>query len=246
MLPLVKLHPAVSQAEENGLFKKLDEIYKNIPETKCEKCATCCTVPHPAFIVEYLNMFRYVNNNIPEKWPEFIAKAVRYYYLELVDINQRCPFLGEDKKCQVYEVRPFTCRTYGLMARDNDKDMNGRNMQKLMEKYRSEYGLELPKEVVEFELPRCENVQIVNGKNKTPLELIQLLTNDIGQLESLFVPMPVVESQYTFVPFINHLVLSVVSEGARFRRPKVMKEFLANGHSEMLEKYVDKFKRTSF
>jgi Fe-S-cluster containining protein len=247
MLPLVKLHPAVSQSEENGLFEKLHEIYDQIPETECDRCATCCTVPPPAYIVEFLNMFRYVNKHLPEKWPEFIAGAVRYYFLELVDINQRCPFLGDDKQCRIYEVRPFTCRSYGLMSSRNGEDnLARRNMDKLVVKYREEHGIELPEEIVNFQLPRCQKVRVINGKNKTPLELIQMLTADIGQLESMFVPMSVVESQYTFMPFVNHLVMSVVSEGARFRRPKVMREYLACGQSEMLEKYVEKYKRTSF
>lgn len=246
MLPLVKLHPAISQSEENGLFEKLNEIYDQIPETECERCATCCTVPPPAYIIEYLNMFRYVNKNMPEKWPEFIERAVRFYFLELVDINQCCPFLGDDKKCQIYEVRPYTCRTYGLMGKDTGDEQARHNMEKLVEKYRAEHGIELPKEIVEYKLPRCDKVQAVNGKNKTPLELIQLLTTDISQLEQLFVPLSVVESQYTFMPYVNHLVMSTVSEGARFRRPKVMQEFLSKGQSEMLEGFVDKYKRTSF
>jgi len=45
---------------------------------------------------------------------------------------------------------------------------------------------------------------------------------------------------------VNHLVMSMVSEGARFRRPKVMQEFLAKGHSELLENYIEKYKNTSF
>ncbi len=246
MLPLVKLHPAISQAEENNLFDKLNEIYNKLPDMECDRCGTCCTVPNPAFIVEYLNMFRYVNKNMPEKWPRFIAGAVRYYFLELVDINQRCPFLDSHNNCQVYEVRPFACRTYGLMGKRDAQGMARRNMEKLVEKYRTEHNIELPREIVEYELPYCEKVRVPNGGNKTPLELIQLLTADIGQLESFFVPMPVVENQFTFIPYVNHLVMSIVSEGARFRRPKVMQEFLAKGRSELLEDYMEKYKSTSF
>ncbi|AGL03026.1 YkgJ family cysteine cluster protein [Desulfoscipio gibsoniae] len=246
MLPLVKLNPAISQAEDNNLFDKLEEIYNKLPEMVCDRCGTCCTVPHPAYIVEYLNMFRYVNKNYPEKWPQFIEGAVRYYFLELVDIHQRCPFLDEHNNCQVYEVRPFACRTYGMMGKRNTHDLTRRNMEKLVEKYRSEHNIELPGEIVEFELPYCEKVKVTNGDHKTPMELVQLLTADIGQLELFFVPMPVIESQFTFMPYVNHLVMSVVSEGARLRRPKVMQEFLAQGHSELLEKYIEKYRSTSF
>jgi len=246
MLPLNKLHQAVSQAGEEGLFDKLQAVYDQVPETECDKCATCCTVPQPAYVVEFLNMFRYVNNRMPEAWPDLIANAVRYYFLELVDVNQRCPFLGSDNDCRVYEVRPFTCRLYGLLGNSvNNAEMLG-NMQKLADKYRQEHGIELPEDIVRFELPRCEKVRVVNQKGKKPQDLVQLLAADIGQLETFFVPPTVVDSQYTFVPYVNHLVMSVVSEGARYRRPRVMKDFLETGRSELLEGYVEKFKNITF
>jgi len=246
MLPLIKLHQAVSQAEENGLFDQLKKVYEQVPETECQRCASCCTVPQPAYIVEYLNMFRYVNKNMPEKWPEILAAAVRYYFLELVDINQRCPFLNEQNDCIVYEVRPFTCRIFGLMGKQKSNEQALNNMRRLAENYRNEHGIVLPKEIIEYQMPECDQVRVKDGQNKKPAELINLLSTDIGQLETLFVPMDVVESQYTFVPYVNHLVLSVVSEGARIRRPKIMKEFLENRTSELLQNYVEKYTRTSF
>lgn len=247
MLPLIKLHQAVSQAEENGLFDQLNKVYGQVPETECDRCATCCTVPQPAYIVEYLNMFRYVNKKMPEKWPDILAGAVRYYFLELVDINQRCPFLDQRNECKVYEVRPFTCRIFGLMGKPKTNEQALHNMRNLAENYRTEHGIELPPEIVEYQMPVCDRVRVKSGQqDKKPAELIHLLSADLGQLETLFVPMDVVESQYTFVPYVNHLVLSLVSEGARIRRPKVMKEFLENGKSDLLQGYIEKYTRTSF
>ena len=243
MLPLNKLHQAVSQAGEEKLFDQLQSVYAQMPETDCEKCAACCTVPQPAYIVEYLNMFRYINKQMPERWPEFIDRAVRYYFLELVDVKQRCPFLGSDNRCLVYEARPFTCRLYGLLAPEDEKNVARANMKKLAEKYKQEHDLELPAEIVNFELPYCNKVRVTAEKGKKPRELLQLLAGDIAQLESFFVSPEVVDSQYTFVPYVNHLIMSVVSEGARYRRPLVMKEFLATGRSPLLEGYVEKFKK---
>jgi len=245
MLPLNILHQAVSQAGNEKMFDKLKDIYDQVPDTECERCATCCAVPQPAYLIEYLNMFRYVNENMPGRWPELIEKSVRYYFLELVDANQRCPFLEEDNKCLVYEVRPFTCRMYGLAGHTVNSDEMRRNLEKLAEKYRNEHGIELPREIIEFDLPRCDRVKVVSGVNKKPRELVQLLTADIGQLETFLVPQQVVDSQYTFVPYVNHLVMSVVSEGARYRRPRVMKEFLESGRSELLEGYVERFRTTT-
>lgn len=66
MLSLDKLYQQLSYAEKNGLFKKLNSIYDSLPETTCDRCGTCCTVPPPAYIVEYLNMFDYLKKTLPD------------------------------------------------------------------------------------------------------------------------------------------------------------------------------------
>lgn len=46
------------------------------------------------------------------------------------EINQRCPFLTKDFKCNIYEDRPFVCREFGkethLMMKCRFQDKDGR------------------------------------------------------------------------------------------------------------------------
>lgn len=183
---------------------------------------------------------------MPEMWPRLIENAVRYYFLELVDINQKCPFLDDKGDCAIYAVRPYTCRIYGLLSPRQDNPARRQMMEKIAEQYRQEHDLELPREIVEFEFPQCDRVQVVGGARKKPSELVQLLAVDLGRLETFFVPPEAVEKQYTFAPYVNHLVTSIVSEGARYRRPRVMKEFLTTGHSQLLDDYLEKYKKVAF
>jgi len=76
--------------------------------------------------------------------------------------------------------------------------------------------------------------------------LIQDMASKLETLEAKIMPQQVIEEQYTFAPMATHLALSVLPEGARLRRPKVMKEYLEKGSSEMLDKYIDKFSGFKF
>ncbi|MFZ5597844.1 MAG: YkgJ family cysteine cluster protein [Bacillota bacterium] len=244
MLSLDKLYTQLSYAEKNGLLDGLNSIYGGLPETVCERCGTCCTVPPPAYIVEYLNMFRYMKNSLGEKEiQDIVGKAVRFYFLELVDINLKCPFLGDDNLCLVYPARPLSCRGYGLSKKEGRLPENN-EMKELAERYKRDHGITLPEEIVNYKLPECGRVKTVDGK-KYSNEALEVAISYIARLESQIFPVELVEREYTFVPYVTHLAVSVLPEGARMRRVKVMKEYLDKGNSQMLEGYIEKARALS-
>ncbi|MFZ5649043.1 MAG: YkgJ family cysteine cluster protein [Bacillota bacterium] len=238
MLSLDKLYTQLSYAEKNGLFEKLDSIYESLPETECEQCGTCCTVPPPAYVVEYLNMFRYAKKNLPDLMPQLVEKSVRFYFLELVNINLKCPFLGDDSRCLVYPVRPLSCRGYGLTKKEIKFQDRGQ-MEDLAKRYKEQHGIDLPREVIEYKLPECGKVRVA-GNKRVSTEFLEVAISYVAQIESQMFPVDLVDKEYTFVPYVTHLALSVISEGARIRRPKVMKEYLEKGSSELLESIIEK------
>jgi len=247
MLALSKLYPTLSYAENQGLFKELEKIYAKLPETVCERCATCCTVPPPGYLIEFLNLYKYIRDNLQDLQKEIMRKVVRYFYLELVDINIKCPFWDDADQCMVYPVRPLSCRIYGLLSEKDSRMGSKRQLETVAQKYREKYGIELPREVIEFEVPYCDQVRLANGKKKkVSIDLIQDMASQLEGLEAKIMPQQVIDEQYTFVPMATHLALSVLPEGARIRRPKVMKEYLENGGSEMLDNYMDKFGNFEF
>jgi Fe-S-cluster containining protein len=238
VLALDKLYPQLSSAEKMGLLNDLNTIYDSLPQTSCEKCGTCCTVPPPAYIVEYLNMFRYMKENLGDHIPELLEKAVRYYFLELVDIKLGCPFLGEDRLCLVYPVRPLSCRGYGL-SRSSHFPADRKEMEELARRYKEQHDITLPEEVVKFQLPECGKVKIIDSK-KVPADALEVAISYVARLESMLFPVELVDKELTFVPFVTHLALTVISEGARLRRPRVMKEYLEKGSSALLQGFVDR------
>lgn len=238
MLALDKLYPQLSSAEKMGLLDDLNTIYNSLPQTSCEKCGTCCTVPPPAYIVEYLNMFRYMKENLGDRIPELLEKAVRYYFLELVDIKLGCPFLGEDKLCLVYPARPLSCRGYGISS-GNNLPADRKGMEEVARRYREQHDIILPEEVVNFQLPECGKVKITDGR-KVFNDTLEVAISYVARLESRLFPVDLVDKELTFVPYVTHLALSVISEGARLRRPRVMKEYLEKGSSAMLQGFIEK------
>ena len=121
---------AKEQDDENYQFlrslkqksgKKVDRIALELHQeafriVDCTRCANCCRTLRPVFsdedidrIVVHLVMVR----------DEFIAA-----YLERDEEQDRyrtrttpCPFLGDDNRCTIYDVRPEKCQGYPFTDR---------------------------------------------------------------------------------------------------------------------------------
>lgn len=246
LLPAAKLYPAISSMEKKGAFQELEKIYGQIPETACEQCATCCTVPPPGYFIEYLNLYRYLKDNLKEERAEILKKLVEYYFLELVDINTRCPFLSGENKCLIYPVRALSCRAYGLLNKKGDEKNDNGAMERLAKEYHEKHGIDLPREIVEFRLPSgCEKVRTAGG-SRPRRGYIERLITDVVKLETEILPVEFVEQDQSLMPFATYLATTVLSEGARARRVRVMKEYLEKGSSELLEEYKDKASKFEF
>jgi hypothetical protein len=97
-------------------FKKVDRIALELHEeafsiVDCTKCANCCRTLHPILTDEDIAR---IAGHLGMAQDEFIAA-----YLERDEEDARyrikttpCPFLGEDSKCTIYDVRPEKCQGY--------------------------------------------------------------------------------------------------------------------------------------
>ncbi len=106
-----KFFKRIKKEKPAGLTKAFrqynDEVFAH---TKCLDCANCCKTALAVF--EKPDIRRIAPHfSMTEK--EFIKKYLKphpdYEYL----INTLpCPFLANDNKCSIYEIRPAGCRTY--------------------------------------------------------------------------------------------------------------------------------------
>lgn len=115
---------AQSKHKENKKFfvrlkkntpRHLDELMQELHEeefacTDCLKCANCCKTTGPLFTDRDINRISKLFNMNPA---EFIDQYLRLdeendFVLQTVP----CPFLGEDNKCLIYDVRPKACAEF--------------------------------------------------------------------------------------------------------------------------------------
>ncbi len=104
----------------------LQQIYNQIPKSKCQPgCGKCCGIIFPS-LKEIKNVKDWcTSRNIQFK--EFTMK-----------LDENCPYLKEDKTCQIYPVRPFLCRILGV---SEDKRLQCENCkpEKILNRIESSY-----------------------------------------------------------------------------------------------------------
>lgn len=149
---------AIQTAAANNFFEKLNKIYESIPKGKCIGCSSCCNESVYVFYTEFLNILHFLNQNESLK-AEIFPKILNYYFLEWVEKKQ-CPFLNKQRKCSIYSVRPLTCRLFGHWEKKDFEEnlmLVKKENQRTIEFIKNNYDLDLPREVLLYEIKYCEH-----------------------------------------------------------------------------------------
>lgn len=77
----------------------------NTKDGECSQCGRCCSAILPVNPNQILRIKKYL-----KKHPEI--KPHNYTPILSKDFMDICPFLSEDKKCMIYEVRPSVCEHF--------------------------------------------------------------------------------------------------------------------------------------
>ena len=123
-------------SEVDNAFVALTERYP--AEVRCGPgCDDCCHAVFSISMVEAFFIERHLRSRLFAEDPELFERLarraedfqkereLREKEMPLVENNQasiehfgkwriRCPMLEEDKRCSIYQLRPLTCRAYGL------------------------------------------------------------------------------------------------------------------------------------
>ncbi len=104
---------------------EIASIYKRIPSSRCPAtCSACCqlsdddrrknlAVMYPLRRIEYFQIARYVQDFFPAE------EAARLFSFR-EEWPQRCVFLDlATNGCRIYPARPYPCRTYGVLSRQD-------------------------------------------------------------------------------------------------------------------------------
>lgn len=103
------------------LYRITDELFNEIPDRrdiKCKKgCAYCCHIRIEATPIEAKLAASYAKeNNIPIDKNRLEHQQDLDVQEYMFSPHKRCVFLGDDNTCQIYEVRPFSCRNYYVIT----------------------------------------------------------------------------------------------------------------------------------
>ena len=142
------------------LFNELQNLYALLPETQC-RCrhpGTCCTYIPQISMLEALQWLKRIQE-LPITEKAEILKKFMTYYLKNPIQHTGCPFLHNDL-CGIYTCRSFACRAYGIWSRriGDDRTRQNRQERKALLDMWQRYGLNLPAEMVEYEIDYCDQV----------------------------------------------------------------------------------------
>ncbi len=225
---------AIRIAEKQGLDKRLSRMYGNLPEGTCGGCTTCCSESVPAFFIEFVNIWRYMKAH-PEVFQDRMPRVLSFYHTELAE-RRKCPFLGHDNRCTIYEVRPLTCRLFGF-SRQEDHEANLKQILQANRQAKKDvwnaYRIDVPDEVVSFHIPFCESFE--PEWQLTEDDKMDFADTLFG-LDSMFLMSGLLDEEdinQTLIPWFVHLLDD--PEDALDMRIKISGELIDKGESITLK-----------
>lgn len=148
------LKNAMLYFENNHLADALNKAYSAIPSGKCDSCGACCYDNVPMSAVEFLNLVSFLKGS--NQLEETLQKVSKWYKMQYQEV-QSCIFLA-DMRCQVYGVRPLTCRLFGHQTKDEQDAIEIIIRQQKKEAALTldqTFGIKVNKEVIDHVITSC-------------------------------------------------------------------------------------------
>lgn len=163
------LQDSVDFALKNNMFQHLQAIYQDVPSGECSGCTACCNESVNVSFIEFLNILVHKEDVLDN--PRIQGKMLKYSLLELVK-PMACPFLNDDKRCDIYAYRPLPCRLFGNSTKktyqENYEEVKRQNLIFAKDIHRT-HGLRLPKAVTHHKIDFCKTFQSTN-----PLSIVEI------------------------------------------------------------------------
>ncbi len=182
------MEPAASRAAA------LDALYASLPDTNClcDSPGVCCTFLPEMTALEAFRWLKRIYDLGPEAGTEATKRFVEFYLTSLARLGH-CPFL-DGGRCTAYDIRTFACRAYGLWSPKlgEERTEKSRDDKRAFRRMWKKFGLEVPKEVVEFEIDYCSEVSHEPGKRVNDdllmdvLGKVYRLSRSMGDFQSRF------------------------------------------------------------
>lgn len=146
------------------LRKELGKTYEKLPTTRCKRKTECCSLMPEMTLLEALDAIQNVISMQKDIRLSMYKKIVRYFMTNPVTI-MKCPFL-EGEECLIYSNRFFGCRAYGLWSKEYYEKLSeqSRHIKRHIRKVWEEMNIHLPKVIIEFQVPYCNDIAPVDER----------------------------------------------------------------------------------
>ena len=235
-LSLDAIQEVLQQSEGQQLA--LQKAYALLPQTRCRRKTLCCAMMPEMTIIEALAVIQKMIDMTPALRQRFVNQVARYFFLNAVQITT-CPFLdGQD--CAIYENRFLGCRTYGLWSVKYYLKITDRNRmaKKQLRNQWRRLGINLPPEVVDFQVPYCSDVATIDG-NKADDDLLRRVCKKVESLSGEF-PAAHQEFQHSYFSDFSFLLCAVMfgyTEAVQLKFA-IVKEILETGKRNKLNRII--------
>jgi len=105
------------RADKNKVLKALPDLHEEaFSNINCLDCAACCKNYSPRFKTPDIKR---ISKHLKMKEGDFIETYLRVDEEgDYVANSKRCPFLGSDNYCSIYDVRPSDCERFPYTDED--------------------------------------------------------------------------------------------------------------------------------
>ena len=110
---------SLSPDQQRDLAAQLDAVYEQVPATCCAGSGECCALTDeemregyatmfPLYLAEYVRIAEYLRQSPDDERTRSLLSLTE-------ERPRQCPFLGTNRGCTIYPVRPLICRTYAVL-----------------------------------------------------------------------------------------------------------------------------------
>lgn len=233
------------RAKNEGLFRKLNNIYSEIPQVECSSCADiCCRESPDVYLIEYLNIRRHLKatRRDPQYEARIVNRSIEWCFIRFVKDKVFCPFLDEGK-CSIYEVRPINCRMWALENDDyyNNKAVRAEKALRKQYAFLHKNGVAPIHRVEDLILRKCADVKIEEDKRFSEEE-IAALDLKIAFLHLNLIPHESFKSMNFHLHFPGFVTLGKIApdkcDGICVQSSK---EYIKDSKSEMLDSIISEY-----
>ena len=225
--------------ENRQLLRELHETREQVPRTICDRRTCCCSLLPESSFLEFLQLLEAVGRMESKERQGVISKTAAYYFLNPIDRGS-CPFLsGTD--CLVYEIRPFTCRAYGLWSKefyDRQAEISRQAKMQVVAGWKA-LGIDLPGNILSFRQEYCLNVKACD---RVPYDdaFLNDIWAEILTLDARFAPYDSLYRERYFSDLSFALISLVIgTQRALVEKVRIVKEAVISGTRTKLRRIMD-------